>query len=267
MKLNKPIITITIIILLVFNLIFFSFAQISKNILNEKFLTQLVDKFDLKKSVLNDQNIKNNINNYKYPQEVFNYIDYSSIDIVKKKIVNNILTKDKEFISEKDISYILNNSVYQYENYTFEDTFDYVKDDINKFSLNFSNAFKNDIVNILNFIKFLSNSMLYELSIIISLIFLTLIIFFEKRNGYLISSIICFIYALILYYLDSYFIKNMLLGPNNYLYFSNIDNLTISLDNIYIICLILSFVLLLIYIVKSIKKIMRDIRISSYGWR
>lgn len=269
MKLNKPMITTLLIVLLGVNLIFFSFINIGKTITKEKFINTIVEKFNFKSFLLDNDNIKNSLDSYKYPKEVFDYIDENNIKILKNNFTTNLLSNNTELISKDNIIYIINNSIYEYENRSYDDVQSYVNNDVLSFSNEFSNILNDDIVNTFQLFQFLSKNIFFYISILISLILISFLIVIEKKNGILLSSIISFVFCSIIYYLDSYFVKNIFIGKNNLKYFSSLDEISMSFEKIYIVCFILSFVLLLVYIVSFIKKTMRDIRISSYekSWR
>ena len=262
MKLNKPIITICIIILLVVDLIFFSFLSFGRKIKDEKFVNEMVESFDFKEYLLDDKLISNSIDNYKYPKEVFDYLDDLQVNKVKKKFVNNLFKEENNLVLKQDIKEILDNSVYEYEYRSKSDTYSFVSNDIDSFSTKMEENFNKDFVNRYNTIYGISSGILYYISLIIILVSISLIIVFEKRNGFLISSIILIVYSFLIYYVN----KNVLeIGFKSL--FKYFNNISLHLDNLYMICFILGFVLLLIYIVKYLIKLARDIRISSYNRR
>lgn len=262
MKLNKPIITIVIIIILVINLIFFSFTLISKTLVKKDNLLTIVEHFNTKKYLLNNKTIKDSIDNYKYPKEVFNYIDNINLNKIKNDIVNNIYNDNDILIDSKDISYLLKNSVYEYESITNEIASNYVFDDIDYFAIDSSNYINNIILQQFRTYIFFSNNIFTYMSIILSIFLFSIIIIIEKRNGYLISSITLLTTTIVLYYLDN---NIYTIIPNIKKYIDKVENTNIVLDNKYMICFILGFVLLLIYIISFIKKQMREYRLNR--WR
>ena len=262
MKLNKPIITICIIILLVVDLIFFSFLSFGKKIKDEKLINEMVESFDFKKYLLDDDIISNSIDNYNYPKEVFDYLDNLQINKVKKKFINNLLHEENNLVLKQDIKEILDNSVYEYEYRSQGDIYGFVANDIDTYSTKMEDEYNIDFVNRYNTLYSISSGILYYISLLFIIISISLIIVFEKRNGFLISSIILIVYSFLIYYVN----KNVLeIGFKSI--FKYFKNVSLHLDNLYIICFILGFVLLLIYIVKLLRKLARDIRISSYNRR
>lgn len=266
MKLDKPIISILIVIVLVLDLIFFSFTQICKNIEKKEQIESLVDKFDIQKYIVENERIKESINNYKYPKEIFNYLDESNIKIIKKKFVTNLLEEKNELLLEEDVTYLIKNSIYEYENRTHEDALVFSEEDITFLSKELVTD-SSEIVNVFNFFKVFTNSFIVLISFSLAVLLFVTLIILEKRNGLLLTSIILFGYTCFLFYLDSYFIRRVILNNQSLKYFNNVEKMTCGLDIFYIICFILSFVLLLIYIIKYIRKAIREIRLNSYNWR
>ena len=259
MKLNKPLITICLIIILVINLIFFSFLSVGKKTEDKEYIKQIVSTFDFKEYLLNNSTIDKSINEYKYPKEVFDYLDSIKIDELKDEIVDNLFNKSDYLINKEDIIDILNNSVYEFEASRTKDIYSYVKDDIEEYSMYFDNKLNKDIKDGYFYVNRITNA-LYPVSILISIIIFGIIIIFEKENGILLSSIVLLSYSFFVFYVDKYFISFSYKRLLKYFKFVNLE-----LDNLYIICFILGFVLLLIYIIKSLRRFARNVRISSYN--
>ena len=259
MKLNKPIITICIIILLVVDLIFFSFLFIGKKLSNNSFIKDTIQEFDFKEYLLDDEVIADSINNFKYPKEVFDYLDNNKINKAKKEFANLLIKKEEQLINKEEIKDILDSSVFEYEYRSSSDTYSFVEEDIDYFSNKMEKDFNTNFVNEYYSVNKLSSGILYYISLILIITGLVFIIILEQRNGFLISSIILIIYSFLTYYIN----KNMFeFGFNSvFKYFKKIN---LQMDNLYMICFILGFVLLLIYIVKSLRKMTREIRIKSY---
>ena len=264
MKLNKPIITTLIIIMLVVNLIFFSFLSIGKELGKKKVVNEIVDKFNFKDYLLDYDLIQSDINNFKYPKEVFDYLDLHKIKTIKEKFINNLLEKKEPLLEENDIKAVIYNSVNKYEEKTYTDITKMLEKSVDSFSLKLANDFNSDFNDGYHIVINISNSLLYYLSIIISITLIVLIIFFEKYNGVLISSITFMCYAFFVYYIG----QNIFSKSFNS-FFKYFDNISLSINNNHIICFILGFVLLLIYMIKKLKCFLRDIRIKSYSnnWR
>jgi len=262
MKLNKPLITICLIIILAVNLIFFSFLSIGKKSGDKEYVTKIANSFNFKKYLLNNEIISTSINSYKYPKEVFDYLDNTKIKELKDKIINNLFDEKNIIIDKSDFIFILSDSVYKYEYNKMNDIFLYVEDDINEFSASLENKINKELSKDYYNIKDFSCGFIYTLSILASIVIFTLIIMFEKKQGILISSIVLFVYSFFVFYINKYFIS---FGFKNLLkYFKNIN---LELDNLYIITFILSVILFIIYMIFVIKKVMRNIRISSYNRR
>ena len=259
MKLNKPIITIFIIILLVVDLIFFSFLYFGKKFNDKKFIDEIVEQFNFKSYFLNDDYISNKINNYNYPKEIFDYLDDLQIKNVKKIFKNNLINREEILIQKEDIKEILDNSVFEYEYRNSEDVYNFVKDDIEYFSNKMEKDFNDNFVKEYYGIYDVCSGILYFISLGLIIIGIISILLIEKRNGFLITSIILILYSFLIYYIN----KNAFdIGYNSIIKYLN--NINLQLDNLYMICFILAFVLLLIYIIQMLKKVARDIRISSY---
>ena len=146
--------------------------------------------------------------------------------------------------------------------FNLQDTLGSVNEDIENFSYNFVNSFNVDLINFRDFFFFYSSDIILISSIVLSLTFLILIIFFERYNGVLISSVIFLTYSFILYLFNS----GNNLNLSNWKIFKNCQ-IFLNFDSAYIICFILGFVLLLIYISKLIRNLIKEIKHSMYGWR
>ena len=252
MKLNKKVIVYSLIVLLVLDLIFFSFLLVSKKITSKSFITESTINFDFKEYLLNDEVIKSGIDNFKYPKEVFDYIDNNKVLNVKNKFIDNL------YVNEDDIKEVLTDSYYEFENRTTYELNDDIKTDIEKFSTNFSNKFV-DYSRIYNLCYNISNSILYSILLILSIIFLILLIVIDKKNGLKKSFIILLSYSFVIYYINYNFFK---ISSNNV--FKYVKNVNLEFERIYIICFISSFVLLLIYVLNLLKRFLRDQRIKEY---
>lgn len=259
MKLKKPVISICIIVIIVVDLIFFSFLCIGKKTKDKEFVNEIVSKFNVKKYILDNDNIKHSINNYKYNEKVFDYLDKLKIQVVKKNFVNTLFNKEEPLIEKEAIIEILNNSVYEYEYNTSEDIYSYVSEDIKIFANYFTNKFDHDFIKSYYDFSNFTNGIVYYISLILLTGLFVLLIIIEKKNGFLISSITLLLYSFFLYYFNNHFLDT---GFSSILkYF---DNISLHLENIYVICFIFGFVLLLIYIVYYLKKVARNIRLNSY---
>ena len=261
MKLNKPLITICLIILLVINLLFFSFLSFGKKINDREYVNNIVESFDFKEYLLNNYIIQNSIEEYKYPKEVFNYLDNVKIDEIKNKIVDNLFNVNEYLIDKEDIINILNESVYEFELNRSIDIYKYVENDIYEFANNLDKRLNNDLINSYTYVVKINNSF-YSISIVISIALIVAIVFFEKTTGILISSIVLMIYSFFVYYFNYYFLNFWFKNKTKYF-----DSSSLGLENLYIVCFILGFILLLIYLVKCLRKVARNIRLSSYNRR
>ena len=260
MKLNRPILTIILIILLVIDLIFFSVALIGQKVLNEEFLNEMIYDFDYIDYLKDNESIKNSVNNYKYSFDVFNYIDKEEVKEVENKVVDNILSNEDTFIEYEDILQVLNNAVNKYEKINTVDIHEYIDDDIKEVAYELSNSFDNDSITGLHIVNGFVNSKIIYLFVIIAIVISTLIIIFEHINGCLINSIIYLIYSFAMYYLKYNFDFKVYIKNNEI----TIANKVLPLDNIYVTCFVLGFVLLVIYVIKLIVKVVRDIKLNSY---
>lgn len=261
MKLNKPVITICLIILLAINLLFFSFLSIGNKLEEKEFVNSIINSFDFKDYLLKEDNISTSINNYRYPQEVFDYLDDIKIKEIKDKIINDLFDNKEMIIEKGDIKELLVDSVYEFQNNRNVDIFNYVSSDIESFSLTFSNKINGEFVKSFYDIRNFS-SWFYSITLLLTVIMIGLIIYFEKQKGLLISSIILMTYSFFAFYFNKYFLKFVFKNQSNYL-----KNVKLDLDSLYIISFIIGFIILIIYLIKVFKKVARDIRISSYNRR
>ncbi len=262
MKLNRPIFTIILIILLVIDLIFFSIVIIGKKVLDKNSIKDIVYSFNYKEYLKDNEIIKNSTNNYKYSFEIFDYIDDNEVKKIEDKFIDNIYL-NKKTIEKEDIILILNNAVDKYEKDNLVDIHNYVDGDINKVSNKLSNI--DEEFNIaFSFINKFVNSELVYIFLIFAIISIVLIIVFEHINGCLINSITLILYSILMYYLKYNLYSKIHLDNNVNKYFNDFSNKIVDLDNVYAISFFLGFVFLLIYVIKLIRRMIRDIRLNSY---
>lgn len=262
MKLISSFKTAITILVLSIILLLISFLVAFKNITNKDFLKEKKKDFDIVNYVKNRQYIKSN---NKYPKEVFDYIDMSEYNEVIDKMIDNLHNDSKILLDKESVSDMLFNAVREYDLNNDTDSIAYVKDDINRFSSELSYKLNNNIiVGVVKTIVTLVNSVLYYFLFVAVFLLMFCIIYFEKRNGYIINAIIMLLYSIYLYYFNYMIIQNTVVEGNIYSYIKDVNKITLGLENFYIICFISSFILLLIYIIKYIRKIIRDAHIKSY---
>lgn len=266
MKLQRPLITIILIVLLGVNLIFFSLTSIGKAMSKDEMIQNIVEKYDIKETILNEENVKEAIKEFKYSSSLFDYINNEQENKIKDDIILNIENNNDVLLDEKKLTSLLKRSVFSFEINNSVDMMGAVNNDIELYSYKVSRYFNDDFFNTMNFFKIFSNSFFSTIAFLILIISVIGIIFCEKMVGLLIGGIVTLFYSFFVYYLDYNFFKYDFISS---VYFKDLSSLKLYLDNIYIICFILSFVLLLIYIIKYIKRVLRDMRINSYisSWR
>ncbi len=264
MKLKKYFISIPLIIVLVLLLIIFSFVLISKRYVDNNYVKDIADKFDLKSYLFQDEKINNSILNYNYPKEVYNYIDENKVLILKKKFYSNLISNNNVLIDKKDIKVILDNSVYEYENITHKDVYNNVCVDIDYISTNLSEYINEKLLHYHNFFLFIGSNSFYYFLFITCIILFILLILLEGINGIFISFIISFSYSFYLYYINNNFYDLFISSFNNNYLINYFREYFLLKEESYIICFIFSFVLLLICIVNYLKKIIKEIKVSSY---
>ena len=264
MRLKRPIITISFIVILVICLIFFSFVLISNNYVKNNRIKEIIYNFNIKDYILNDSKILKSIKNYNYPKEVYNYIDNNEVYILKEKIYSRFNHHDKKLLNQKEVILILNNSIYEYENINLSDSIKMVNEDIeyiNNKIIEFTNNRLNDYH---TFFSILGKDILFYVFIIIIILIAILIIIIEGMNGVLICSISFFTFSLYIYYLNINFYRFFQSILENDYFINFLKRIFLLKEDVYIICFILSFVLLLIYIVNYFKKIRKKIKFHSF---
>ncbi len=264
MKLKKPIITIMLITFLVLDLIFFSFIFISRTVTSKDYVHDIVYKFDIKEYINNNQNIKNSIDNYKYPKEIFDYMDEEDINTFKDNFIHRLYGKNTINIKE-ELTDLFKKTIDKYDSKKEVDSYSYVSSDIEKITSEFDNYCNKYVFNIFDFLRLMSSNAIFYLSIIISIVLCVIIIYIEKSKGLIITAITLFLYSLFCYYLNSncYSIIMSIMGKNKH--FEYLKDFSFFLNSVYIICFILSFVLLLIYMVIYIRKVIRNRKSNSYN--
>ncbi len=262
MKLNKPIFTIILIILLVIDLIFFSIVIIGKIVLDKDNVKDIAYSFKYKEYLKDNEIIKESINNYNYSFEIFNYIDDNEVRRVEDKTIDNLYS-NKKFIEYEDVLLIFNNAIDKYEKDNLIDVHKYIDDDINKIAKELSNTDEEFVLIFDSVNRFVNGKFIYLL-LVIAIISITLIIVFEHINGCLINSIVLILYSIFLYYSKYNAYSMIRFDSDTSKYFVDFSSKTVNLDNIYVISFLLGFVFLLIYVVKLIRRVVRDIRLNSY---
>lgn len=265
MRLNKPFITILLIIVLVVNLVFFSLCVIAKSVTSEKFIKSITDRFDFYKYVIEYEDVKESIKAYRYPIEVYDYIDYQKVYNLKELFIDNLVKAKEELIKKNNISELLEESVIKYDENNSSSSYTYAKEDIDEISSELSNFFGDNFKSTYNFFRLFSSELLFYITIIISIGISIGLIIIEKERAYLLLSIFYGLFSYILYDFNENFLEYNWKNES----FLNLSGVTFKLDNSYIVCFILSFVLLLMYITKLIRNHLRDMRIKPYSdsWR
>ena len=261
MKLNKPAITITLIVLLLVNLIFFSIALICKGLNTKENIKSILDSFNYQEFIKDNESVIENTNNYKYSIEVFDYIDHDKLTILEDKIVDNLFDRKETIVLENDIKELLTDSVNKYEIDKMIDTNGNALQDIDNISSNLTSTINNEFLLSYKVIDIIASDVVCYSFLLLEVVYIIIIILNEKRNGYLIGGISMLIYSFVSYAIEKNLFKLIKLDDR---YFKKFDNFVFKLDHVYIVCFILSFVLLLIYIVLLIRKVLRDKRINSY---
>ncbi len=263
MKLKNPVISIIIIILLVSLLIIFPFVMLSKNTKEVNSIKKIIYDFDIKEYLLNHDVIDDSIKNYNYPKEVFNYININDIKIMKDKIYNRLMENSNSLISKNEIISLISNSVYEFENVTYKDVYDNVYSDIEYISTELENYLNDRLINYQMFLSIVGSNVIFYFLLFVCLLLLTIIVFIEKNSGIIISSIISLLYSLYLYYISDNFYRLFVSSSvSNYVKLLFKNHFLLN-DESYIICFILSFVLLLIYIFNCVKSFFKKIK----NWR
>lgn len=265
MRLNKPYISIILIVILVVDLVFFSLCAIGKSITNKKFLESIIDKFSFYNYVITNESVKNSIDSYRYPIEVYNFIDNNKVKELEDDFANNLIEGEKVLINKNKVIEILLESVNNYDSINDTSSIEYAKKDIDKVAEELNVFFDDSLKNTYNFFKLFAMDFVLLITIVIGISIIVSVIIFERENAYLLLFIIFGLFSYILYDFNGNFLKNN--WSNNE--FLDLSGVTFMLDYSYIVCFILSFVLLLMYITKLIRNHLRDMRIKPYSdsWR
>ena len=269
MNLRKPIKTTVFIVLLALDLIIFSFFLASKNVLNKEYLSSKVKDFSFISYVKERDYINTEVRAFKYPIEVFDYIDMDEFYKVMDGSIDKLLESKTPLLDGNEIVRILEDSVNKYDQEHDSDSLRFAKDDINRVSTEFAYKLNNDgLVCIVKIMVFCSSGIIFYIPILIAILLSVYICLDEKREGFLINGIVYIVYSLYLYLLNIRFINGLVRNGSIYTYFDGFKSYTFKLEPALIICFILGFVLLLIYIGMYIKKLIRDVRLHSYeNWR
>ena len=263
MRLKKPIITILLIAFLVLDLIFFSFVFISRTVTKKDYVQDIVSNFDVKEYINNNEDIKNSVKNYKYPEEIFDYLDEGDINSFKNNFIDR-LYGDKSIDLKEELTSVFKKTIDRYDTEKEVDSYSYVSSDIEKITSEFDNYCNKYVFNIFDFLRLMSSNAIFYFSIILSIALCGIIIYIEKSKGILIVSITSFLYSLFCYYLNSncYSVIISIMGKNKH--FEYLKDFSFFLNSVYIICFILSFVLLLIYMIIYIRRVIRNKKSYSY---
>ncbi len=265
MNLKKPFITTLFIVLLVIDFLFLSFLVSIKNISSKEYLNEKIKDFDIKRYVKDRDYIIESANNFRYPIEVFDYIDVNKFQEIGYEAVDNLIDRKKIVLDSEKLSGLLYDSVSVYDEENNADSYVHVKKDIQRFATEIAYKINNDsVVSLLKATLIIVNSVFYFIPYLIAIALTALIIYFEKKKGLLITGIAYVIYSFYLYYFNNYFIRRLYVEGNFYSYFKGFKKYTFNLDNLYIICFLVGFVLLLIWTVFYIIKVVRKIKVNSY---
>ncbi len=264
MKFNKPVLTTILIIILLLDFFLFSITIVTKKTLNKDNALEIVHSFDYKAYLMDDENIKQSIDNYSYSKEIFDYIKKDDVISLEDKLVDNLYSYDEEIIRKKDILLIMNDAVDRYESEKTLDIHNYIDNDIDKVSSDIVSLFNENTVMSFNFINKIVSSAIIYVFVFIATVLTVLIMIFEKRKGYLINGILYLIYSVFVYYISKVIFTSGFINDNIIRYFKYFSTNKINLDMIYIVCFVFGFILILIYFIGYLKRTFRDMRLGQY---
>ena len=269
MNLRKPFKTTIVMILLGIDLLILSLFVSAKNTTSKDFLKSTVRDFNIVEYVKDKSFVLEHSKGYKYPLEVFNYINVYDFNSLMDKAIDNLYDQKKPIISNTEISNLLSKSVSVYDVNNRTDSMKFVKDDINRLSTEISYDLNgNVLMSIVRIILSLLYSVIYYIPFVLVILFFILIVIFEKRNGFLICGVTSFVYSFYLYFINTRLVKSVAARGGFFSYIENIDKMTLKLDLLYILFFIVSFIFLFTFIIMYLRKMVRDIRLKSYeGWR
>ena len=265
MDLKRPVGTTFTVIILSIVLMLLTFFATFKNLTNKEFLKQRAREFDIVEYVKNRGYVIEHSNSYKYPVEVFDYINIYDFNTLMDQSIDNLYNDKDTILDVSKLTDLLTKSVNLYDMNNNTDSLSFVKEDISRFSSEISYKLNNGVTVRLvkSFISFI-HSLIYYLPTLIAISLFALIFWNEKKNGLLINAAILFLYSFVIYRLDYQILPMLVSKGSFYSYINGLDKITLGLERIYIVCFILSFILLLIYIVMRLKKTIKNIRKRPY---
>ena len=265
MDLKKPIGTTFTVIILSIVLMILTFFATFRYLTNKDFLKARAKDFDIVEFVKNRGYVVEHSDSYKYPVEVFNYINIYDFNTLMDQSIDNLFDNKDTILDVNKLTDLLTKSVNLYDMNNNTDSLAFVKEDISRFSSEIAYKINNGVAVSLikTFISFM-HSFVYYIPFLIAIALFGLIFWNEKKNGLLINAAILFFYSFVIYRLDYQMLPMLASKDSFYSYIVGLNKMTLGLDRIYIVCFILSFILLLIYIVMRLDKTIKNIRKKPY---
>jgi hypothetical protein len=263
MELNRPyvtkLITISTVILLFIGVILL-------------FTNRLLDK-DNVKNILTSQNnlsyIKNNndinsmLNDKKIPIEVLDNIKEEDVDKIVANGINRLYLRENSLIGSYDIQLIVRKSIIKYEKEHSLDIYTNIDSDLKRVSKNIASEINtSDDIKSFTFINDLS--CFSPIFIILGIAAMIFIIIIEKANGLLVDGAIFSGLSIIIYYLVTTTIYEIL-GRIKYIDIKNkvlIDSVGTTISAICGVMLVIGLIMLAIFAFKFSRKLFRDFRLK-----
>lgn len=267
MKFKHSFLTPILLFILTSCIICFSFIYVGKYIFAKENIIDITKNINIAKIIREEKALNDILEEKKIPKEVLDYLDNEKSRELLKKIIDSLYTNNSSIIKETDISTLIKDSIINYENLYDLDIYDNIEEDINNFSLDFSNQINNkEIIDSFRSVYKFLNGITFYIVIIITILSIIGIIFLEKKESILILGIIFFIFSIIINYLKDTFIEKLLEDKVllEYIQKQSILKTEDFFKQIYLTSFVIGIILLLIYLVIFIKKLLLKIRLMKY---
>lgn len=259
MKLSHPFLSSFLLIFLFVFISLFAFQiSLSKGFNKEK-IKDYLNKVDLVYYIKQDENIKEELNNKKIPEQIFNYINYDKKEELISFIVDNLYSDKKDIVDYNDIVSLIYDSVHIYEKLNSVEVYEYLDDSVIGFAKRISSEVNsgyslNGFVLIKNFLSLTVSILLFTFSMVL----LFLLYVYERKNTFLLMGLLFIVISFFLFLFNYQIISS---NFNIYLFNEAFLN---CFEFIYVLLFLIGSIMLINYLIYVIRYAKREFRIRSY---
>ena len=256
---NKPTFLITITVIFVSLTIISLFINI---LLNKDNVEKVLINQNLSSLFIKDKELNKNLDDKKIYKEAITNINEVVLRDYLITGVDRLYNGKTVLITEDEVNTIIKNSINKYEKNKDVEVYNYIKDDLKTTSKIISKGISNgEAINTFNVVRNSSN--IYILFMVISISLIIYLFTKSKKDAFLYNGLILVGSSLLNYYIINKLLINIIksidfIEINKYL-LDRVKQISLGICSI---IFIIGLVLLVIYLIKYSKKLLRDFRIK-----